>query len=47
MGVELDKAKAVRKGEQLNEQGLQDYLRKRLKENGELNVQQFPSGFST
>ena len=47
MGVELDKAKAVRKGEQLNEQGLQDYLRKSLgKENGDLNVQQFPSGFS-
>jgi len=47
MGVALDKAKAVRKGEQLNEQALQDYLRKSLgKEQGELNVQQFPSGFS-
>lgn len=48
MGVSLDKAKAVRKGENLNEAALQQYLAKNLgQENGELKVQQFPSGFLT
>ena len=47
MGVTLDKAKAVRKGENLNEAALQQYLAKHLgQEKGELTVQQFPSGFS-
>ena len=46
MGVSLDKAKAVRKGENLNEAALQQYLAKHLgQEKGELKVQQFPSGF--
>ena len=47
MGVSLDKAKAVRKGENLNEAALEQYLAKNLgQEKGELKVQQFPSGFS-
>ena len=47
MGVSLDKAKAVRKGENLNEGALEQYLAKNLgQEKGELKVQQFPSGFS-
>ena len=47
MGVALDKAKAVRKGESLNETALQQYLVKNLgQEQGKLTVQQFPSGFS-
>lgn len=47
MGVELDKAKAVRKGENLNETALESYLVKQLEqENGTLSIQQFPSGFS-
>lgn len=47
MGVELDKAKAVRKGEALNEIALSAYLAKVLqKDGGRLEVKQFPSGFS-
>ena len=47
MVVSLDKAKEVRKGEDLNEAALKQYLAKNLgQENGELSVQQFPSGFS-
>ena len=47
MGVSLDKAKEVRKGEDLKEAALKQYLAKNLgQENGELSVQQFPSGFS-
>ena len=47
MKVDIDRAKKVRKGENLDEQALTHFLRKNLgKEDGELNVQQFPSGFS-
>lgn len=47
MGVELDQAKAVRKGEQLDATALEQYLIKSLgNKNGNLQVQQFPSGFS-
>ena len=43
----LDQAKAVRKGEQLNEEKLLSYLNKRLgKKENALDVKQFPSGFS-
>ena len=48
MGVALDKAKAVRKGEQLNEQALQDYLRKSLgKEQVNSTFNSFPQAFPT
>ena len=47
MGIELDKAKQVRKGEQLNEKALESYMIKALGvDQGKLIVQQFPSGFS-
>ena len=47
MGRELDKAKQVRKGEQLNEKALESYMIKALGvDQGKLIVQQFPSGFS-
>lgn len=47
MGRELDKAKEVRKGEQLNEKALESFMIKALGvEQGKLSVQQFPSGFS-
>ena len=48
MGVSLDKAKEVRKGEGLNEDGLNSYLKNTFSDKGEdvLSVQQFPSGFS-
>ena len=47
MGRELDKAKEVRKGEQLNEKALESYMIKALGvDQGKLIVQQFPSGFS-
>ena len=46
MGATLDKAKAVRKGEQLNENALKDFLVKSLGKKGQLSIQQFPSGFS-
>ena len=43
----LDQAKAVRKGEQLNEEKLLSYLNKRLgKKENALDLKQFPSGFS-
>ena len=46
MGATLDQAKAVRKGEQLNENALKDFLVKSLGKKGQLSIQQFPSGFS-
>ena len=46
MGATLDQAKAVRKGEQLNENALKDFLVKSLDKKGQLSIQQFPSGFS-
>lgn len=47
MASGLDKAKAVRKGEQLNEEKLLRYLNQSLgKEEPSLEVKQFPSGFS-
>ena len=46
MGATLDQAKAVRKGEQLNENALKDFLVKSLGQKGQLSIQQFPSGFS-
>ena len=48
MGIELDKAKQVRKEEQLNEKALESYMIKALGVDQEkLIVQQFPSGFSS
>ena len=47
MSVAIDKAKEVRKGEQLDEAALEHYLIKALgKSEGKLSVKQFPSGFS-
>ncbi len=47
MSVALDKAKEVRKGENLDEETLSEFLGKALSEpNGKLSVKQFPSGFS-
>ena len=46
MGVALDKAKAVRKGENLNETALQQYLVKNLgQEQGETNGTTIPFRF--
>ena len=46
MSVALDKAKEVRKGENLDEETLSEFLGKVLSEpNGKLSVKQFPSGF--
>ena len=42
-----DQAKTVRKGEELDKQKLQHYLRQFFDQpQGELQVKQFPSGFS-
>ena len=46
MAINIDQAKKVRDGEALNEEALRDFLAKTFETNGELNVQQFPSGFS-
>ncbi|MEM9324751.1 MAG: phosphotransferase family protein [Bacteroidota bacterium] len=42
----IDQPTGVRKGEELDTELLQSYLREKLGTNGQLNIQQFPSGFS-